>query len=107
MIYNELGEDAEYKLSSESVDALTLAEFITFDEDITRFMESTRAEYYISEYNRLERQGALYVALMGNKYQNEARRGLESATEDLAREMIAELDAINYSDYIDTAAFTA
>ena len=107
IVRNELGDDAEYRLSSESVDALTLAEFITFDEDITRFMESTRAEYYISEYNRLERQGALYVALMGNKYQNEARRGLESATEDLAREMIAELDTMNYSDYIDTAAFTA
>jgi hypothetical protein len=107
IVRNELGDDAEYKLSSESVDALTLAEFITFDEDITSFMESPRAEYYISEYNRLERQGALYVALMGNKYQNEARRGLESATEDLAREMIAELDAMNYSEYIDTAAFTA
>ena len=94
IVRNELGDDAEYILSEKALENVNLSDFITVYDDIKTFMESDEAEYYIREYKRLEDQARAYVSIMGDKYYQEARVGLESVTDELADEIAAKINNV-------------
>lgn len=92
IVYNELGDDAEYFLSERALSNCNMSEFITIDPALEDFLSGEGGAAIAADFERLSYQGRRYVEIMGDKYQDEARAGIERVTRELAADIIAALN---------------